>query len=271
MSEIKSMNSVNKTLYIPLYGKSYVSHRGMLLHDKKAEEIWDKEGFLLKGKSKSKWLAFYMAMRARVFDEWVKTQFALDPQAIVLHIGCGMDSRAQRVDLPDCVWYDIDFAQVIEARKKYFVETENYHMLIGDFREKDWLDAISEKRKAIVVLEGVSMYLSTTELQNALMNLQDQFDEVTILMDCYSEFGAKISKFKNPIREVGVNMVYGLDDPTILEKGGIQFIGARDMTPMYLINELQGLERVLYKRVYAGKIARKIYKLYEFEIKKRCE
>ena len=115
------------------------------------------------------------------------------------------------------------------------------------------------------------MYLSTTELQNALMNLQDQFDEVTILMDCYSEFGAKISKFKNPIREVGVNMVYGLDDPTILEKGGIQFIGARDMTPMYLINELQGLERVLYKRVYAGKIARKIYKLYEFEIKKRCE
>ena len=33
------MNNVNKTLYIPLYGKAYVSRRGLLLEDKKAEEI----------------------------------------------------------------------------------------------------------------------------------------------------------------------------------------------------------------------------------------
>lgn len=55
------MNQVSKTLYIPLYGKSYVSKKGILLHDPKAEEIWEKEGFTLKGKSKSKekycWIA----------------------------------------------------------------------------------------------------------------------------------------------------------------------------------------------------------------------
>lgn len=48
------MNEVNKTLYIPLYGKSYVSEKGIILNDKKAEEIWRKEKFPLKGKSKSK-------------------------------------------------------------------------------------------------------------------------------------------------------------------------------------------------------------------------
>ena len=32
------MNSVNKTLYIPLYGKSYVSKKGLFLDDRKAEE-----------------------------------------------------------------------------------------------------------------------------------------------------------------------------------------------------------------------------------------
>ena len=41
------MNEVNKTLYIPLYGKAYVSKNGMFLCDRKAEEIWDKEGFKL--------------------------------------------------------------------------------------------------------------------------------------------------------------------------------------------------------------------------------
>ena len=31
------MTNVNKTLYIPLYGKALVSRRGILLSDKKAE------------------------------------------------------------------------------------------------------------------------------------------------------------------------------------------------------------------------------------------
>lgn len=33
------MNGVNKTLYIPLYGKSYVSRKNIIIRDKKAEEI----------------------------------------------------------------------------------------------------------------------------------------------------------------------------------------------------------------------------------------
>lgn len=35
------MDNVNKTLYIPLYGKAYVSRKGIISNDKKAEEIWN--------------------------------------------------------------------------------------------------------------------------------------------------------------------------------------------------------------------------------------
>ena len=35
-----------------------------------AEKIWEAEKFPIYGKSKSKWLAYNMAMRARVFDDW---------------------------------------------------------------------------------------------------------------------------------------------------------------------------------------------------------
>lgn len=63
------MDSGNKTLYIPLYGKAAVSRQGILLHDPKAEEIWAEVGFPLKGKAKSKWLTYYMGMRAAVFDK----------------------------------------------------------------------------------------------------------------------------------------------------------------------------------------------------------
>ena len=103
------MNNVNKTLYIPLYGKAYVSKKGIILHDSIAEKIWSKEGFELKGKSKSKWLAYYMAMRSAIYDEWVKQEIAYNSDTVVLHIGCGMDGRIKRVGIEDVHWYDIDF------------------------------------------------------------------------------------------------------------------------------------------------------------------
>ena len=56
------MNGVNKTLYIPLYGKSKVSKQGIILKDTMAEKIWESESFKIKGKSKSKWLSYNMAM-----------------------------------------------------------------------------------------------------------------------------------------------------------------------------------------------------------------
>lgn len=88
------MNSVNKTLYIPLFGKAYVSRRGIFLDDKKAEEIWETEGFALAGKSKSKWLAYYMGIRSTVFDDWLRQQIADKEQAVVIHIG----------DARECNW-----------------------------------------------------------------------------------------------------------------------------------------------------------------------
>ena len=66
------MNEINKTLFIPLYGKSRVSKQGIIINDPDAERIWEMEGFPVKGKSASKWLAYNMAMRASVFDDWTR-------------------------------------------------------------------------------------------------------------------------------------------------------------------------------------------------------
>ena len=130
------MNSVNKTLYIPLYGKSYVTERGLFLKDPTAKTIWEREGFPLRGKAKSKWLAFYMGIRAAVFDEWVKERAEEERDAVVLHLGCGLDSRALRVHAEN-MWYDVDFPAVIEERRRYFSESDRYRMIAGDLRPKN--------------------------------------------------------------------------------------------------------------------------------------
>ena len=147
------MDSVNKTLYIPLCGKAYVSKKGVILQDPKAETIWAAESFPLRGKSRSKWLAYYMGMRAAVFDRWLAGQMQQHPNAVILHLGCGMDSRADRVEHTGRHWFDVDFPDVIAERKRYYTETGCYHMVAGDLREADWLEPIPGGT-AIVVMEG---------------------------------------------------------------------------------------------------------------------
>jgi len=257
------MDSVNKTLYIPLYGKSYVSRRGIILSDPKAEEIWEAEGFPLTGKSASKWLSYYMGMRASVFDRWVNEQLASMPEAAVLHLGCGMDSRVCRVGAQERKWYDVDFPEVIAERKKYYPETENYHMIGADVRAVDFLKKIAGN-KVIIVMEGISMYLKPEELMQLLTRLCARFSQVALLMDCYTEFAAKASKYKNPINDVGVTQVYGLDEPKILEHSGLSFVCEHDMTPQDLIDQLNGMEKTVFRKLYAGSIARKMYRMYEY-------
>ena len=253
------MNNVNKTLYIPLYGKSYVSKRGIILNDTKAEEIWQAEGFPLKGKAASKWLAFYMGMRAAAFDRWTAKQLRQFPAATVLHLGCGMDSRCLRVGDEAHTWYDIDFPNVISERKKYFAETANYRMVGMDVRNLEFTG-----EAVIAILEGISMYLKREELLQLLNGLCQGFSQVAVLMDCYTDFAARASKFKNPINEVGVTEVYGLDDPKLLEESGLSFVCEHEMTPADLINQLEGLEKKIFRKLYAGAAAKKLYRMYEF-------
>lgn len=259
------MNSVNKTLYIPLYGKSYVSKKGLFLNDKKAEEIWETEGFSLKGKSKSKWLAYYMGVRSAVFDEWLKQQMENLPDAVVVHIGCGMDSRVIRVDTESHKWYDVDFSEVIKERKRYYAESDNYKMIAGDARDRRWLTTITENKSAIVVMEGVSMYLTIEEMRNLSDSLCAHFEQVVLLVDCYTSFAAKISKHRNPINDVGVTEVYGIDDPQAYQSEKLTYIKEHTMIPKKYIDELKGFEKLVFAKLYAGSFSKKLYRLFEYK------
>lgn len=259
------MDCVNKTLYIPLYGKAFVSRKGILLRDEKAEEIWNRAGFPLKGKAKSKWLAYNMGMRSAVFDRWLEEKLREDPQAIILHPGCGLDSRILRMDAGERDWFDVDFPAVIQERNKYFQEADRYHMIPSDIRDMAWLSRIPTGSSAIVVMEGISMYLTPRELQVVLRQWKSHFSRLRILMDSYTVFAAKATKYKNPIRTVGVSQVYGLDDPEVLaEAAGLRFVKEHDLTPQDLIRQLPEKEQGIFRMLFAGKLAKKIYRLYEF-------
>ena len=74
-----------------------------------------------------------------------------------------------------------------------------------------------------------------------------------------------MSKVKNPINDVGVIYVYGIDDPLILQVGEFKFFCECEMIPQKYIDQLLGIEKRIFSRLYAGNFSKKLYKLYEYK------
>ena len=265
------MNEVNRTLFIPLYGKSLVSKQGILLNDPTAEQIWEEEKFPIPGKARSKWLAYNMAMRARVFDEWTTAMLGEYPDALVLQIGCGLDSRCYRVKGAFKNWIDCDFSSVISVRKKYFKETETYHMTGLDASDPEQIKMLPHDKKVILILEGLSMYLKTEEMHGLFQALQTKYDTMYVLLDVYTKFGVKASKLKNPVKDVGVTTLYAIDNiENVIHDLPIRFKVEHSFTPARLIDELKPIDRFVFRMLFTGRLYRMIYRLFELESERSC-
>ena len=265
------LNNESKTLFIPLYGKALMSKNNLFIKDPKAEKIISKVKFDFNELKQSKWLSMYMAVRAKIIDEICSRYIAKNPNTTVVHLGCGLDSRCLRVD-NNISWYDIDFQSVIDLRKQFYVETENYKMIGKSVTDLSWLNEIdSDKQSVLIVAEGLTMYLSEQELQQLLKGINTRFGNATIVFDAYSKQAVKSSKLKNPVNQMNASIKWGMNNPrefTILNEN-LEFI--KEYLIRHKENNLKGMTKFIFENLYCGKISESLYKIYEFRLKNKEE
>jgi methyltransferase (TIGR00027 family) len=151
-----------------------------------------------KGLRTAKWGAsgrFTPLLRARRLDDWTRRFLAHHSDAIVLHLGCGLDSRAFRIDTPPGVdWFDLDYPEVIELRRRLYPERDHYRMIASSVTDPHWLTGIPADRPVLVVAEGLMMYLTQTELMRLLERLAERFSRGEMAFDAVGALQAKMSK-----------------------------------------------------------------------------
>ena len=139
-------------------------------------------------------------------------------------------------------------------------------MLSGNAADPMWLTQIPAGKAAVIVMEGVGMYLAPKELECLFEMLEERFSSLCLLMDVYTGLGVNLTRFKNPIHEVGVTKTYGIDDPAVpLGTSGVRYVREHSMTPSELVAELKGFEGFFFKTLFAGKFAKKLYRMYEYQ------
>jgi len=103
-------------------------------------------------------------VRAKAYDESVKRFLQAQSECVVLHLGCGLDTRVYRVNPPSSVGrYDIDLPDVIGLRKRLFAQRAGLHAIAAFLTDPELLDTIPGNRPVLVVAEGLTPYLRAAD------------------------------------------------------------------------------------------------------------
>jgi O-methyltransferase involved in polyketide biosynthesis len=214
MTEIKPANlsEISETLLITLYLRAMESQRpDALIHDKKAESLVKQisnAGFYDFSRIKSLHLSdankLVIILRNREFDRYAVDFLTRHPNAVVVHFGCGLDLRFERVDNGKVDWYDLDLPEVIELRRKWIGdEAERYHLLGHSVLDHSWMDLVRMQCQGpfLFLAEGVFMYFTEAQVKSLVLTLRDLFPGAELVFDALSPIhvwrhNLQISTFK---------------------------------------------------------------------------
>lgn len=204
-----------ETSLITLYSRALESRsKDPVLRDEAAEEAIHRIDYDFDKLKLRKVEPLSIAIRARQFDLWTSQYLAETPDATVLHLGCGLDSRVFRLDPTASVrWFDVDYPEVIEIRRRLYPERTNYFMLGSSVTDPGFLDEVPTDRPAMIVAEGVMMYLAEQDVKQLFTQLIKHFPSGLIAFDALSRWGAKMAKADPSVRATGASFRWGIDDP----------------------------------------------------------
>jgi O-methyltransferase involved in polyketide biosynthesis len=215
-----TLTGAPETMLATLYGRAMDSRSPRsILHDRTADEAVRHIEYDFGRTGMTATTAAGVALRARQLDRWTLEFLAAHPQATVLHLACGLDTRVQRLDPPASVrWVDVDHPDVIALRERLLpAPGGDYRTAGASVTEDGWLDEVPADRPAVAVFEGLSMYLRKEEGKRLVQRITARFPTGQLLFDCYGTLGIRLQRFVPAVRNARATLHWGIDDPRELE------------------------------------------------------
>jgi O-methyltransferase involved in polyketide biosynthesis len=217
-----------------------------------------------------------LILKSREFDRFAQDFLRRHPDAVVVHIGCGLDTRFERTcagqaDEGRVEWYDLDLPDVIELRRKLIGgEGERHHFLAGSVLEDAWLEVVEahHQRPFLFLAEGVFMYFTEAQVKSLVLRLKERFPGAELVFDAYSPFMRWAHNLRVTRKRVGAHLHWDLKHGQDLERWGAASIPGATSTPGADIRLLDerfpfqypevGLRRALRVRLVPFLVARGI-------------
>ena len=189
---LQSLEGVSETLLMTLYVRARESQRpDAMIRDDQAVTMVDQITCDFSRLRMQRHDEIAVIMRMRKFDNHVCDYLTRNPDAVVVHIGCGLDTRFERVDNGRVEWFDLDMPDVMKLRQKLIrEENKRYHVLITSVFDEGWLEEVSryKPRPFMFLAEGVFPYFEEAQVKSLFLKLRDHFPGSELACDAHTPF-----------------------------------------------------------------------------------
>ncbi|WP_410577047.1 class I SAM-dependent methyltransferase [Amycolatopsis sp. lyj-108] len=221
------------TMLATLYGRALDARSDRpILGDKAADEAVKQIDYDFGSLGVTADMGLTVAMRAKPMDDWASEFLRKHPDATVVQLGCGMDSRVYRVDPPPSVrWFDVDYPEVVDLRARIYPERDGYRTIGSSVTDFAWIDEIPSDKPGLVIAEGLTMYLRPSEGEELLRRLIAHFPQGgEMVFDTFSRLGIKLQKLNPVVRKAKATLYWGIDEISELERLGLTLVSGLDST-----------------------------------------
>jgi O-methyltransferase involved in polyketide biosynthesis len=204
-----------QTILATLYAKALdADFATPILGDRYAKEMVERIDYDWKKTAITARNAASVTGRSAHFDTWARQFLAVHTSAVVLHVGCGLDSRYFRLRPgPDVEWYDIDYPEVAELCTQLYPVRDHHHVVSASVTDPTWLAEIPDQRPTLMIGEGLTMYLSEQDGVALLRRVVDRFPCGELQFDAFNRLGIKSQWMNTVVRRSGSTLLWGIDGP----------------------------------------------------------
>ncbi|HSG42870.1 MAG TPA: class I SAM-dependent methyltransferase [Anaerolineales bacterium] len=256
-----------ETLLIPLFTKA--QSENPLFFDPKAQEIIEQVNYDFSRLRIPYKTVILVCQRAKKLDTVTRAFLTEHPNGVVLHLGCGLDSRFWRVDNGKVEWYDLDMPPVIELRQQFYPLSDRYHMIASSVTELEWVNRVDAAgRPVLVIAEGLLMYLNENDVKSLLLKLQGTFSGCRVIADVFSRMTARSATRHPSLKQTGASIGWGIDDPHQIEawSSEIKLIEEWYFTQDPDLDRLSMGYRLAYKLAGAFKMVQQAHRIVYYQL-----
>ena len=261
MREKIKLSGVPETMLQTLYARAKESSGRGAIHDAKAEEIIEKLDYDFFLADKDTAMHSGVIARTIVLDRMTKEWLASHPGAVVVNIACGLDTRCYRIS-GYAHWYNLDLPETMAVREKLLPESGTISQITMSAME-DWGSEISEQNvPVLIVIEGLTMYLSERNIQRIFTVISSRFSNATVFVETMNptivrhfkekSIDASHARFTWGVKD-GPALAALLPDFGFVEEHSLTE-GMAEFVPIYkLLDKLSAVRNISNKIIVLGK------------------
>lgn len=215
------LGPIQETSLIPLYGRALDARkRRPLVDDPWAAKLVEQLDWDFSKLDGSHALSG-APIRSLVFDGMVREAVRTREHVTVVDIGVGLNTRAQRMHLPDVRFVEVDLPDVVALRRRLLPASPNRELFEGSILDEPWMHRVAARGGSFVlVAEAVFMYFDEATVRASFERLSRAFPGAVLVFDTFGRFMLERQDRDKALSQMQARIQWACDDIADVERWG---------------------------------------------------